>query len=253
VKLKQDQTSIVFIGSFNPRLFHPAWMESHGVLTKKEAEDVLEDKQKQEGGESKNDAPTNLIVSEPLAQITAMGLQITVEQSRLIITAMTQDRHTRCFEIAVALQKLIPHSPTTAIGLNRNFVLEAQSQVAWHKIGHTIIPKDVFWKENGQDPGTMNATVKYPRCKVERAQLNLTIGPVLETREYLVHVNCNYHFDRQSLAANDAGQASASEVSTPKGGLRMINFQSLLTEQQWSAVSEDAFAIAERVAELGNS
>src|SRR5437016_2775671 len=109
MNLTSDQTAIVFIGSFNPRLFHPSWLESAGVLTTSEAKAALEEKPRDNDPTILN--AVAMIVTEEVAQVSLLGLQLTVQPSRLSVIAATQDRHTRSFEIASALVDLLPHSP----------------------------------------------------------------------------------------------------------------------------------------------
>lgn len=246
MKIDSDQTLIVFLGSFNPRLFHPSWLEINKVLTQTEANGVL--------GTGDERAPldqsSTLIVTQEVSQIVASGLQITVQPNRLQIAALTPDRHSRSFEIAVALKSLLPHTPVTAIGLNRNFILDAESAAAWNKIGHTVVPKEGFWSANGEQPGTAVATVRYPKCAVSNAHLNLSIGPVLERSEPLVRVNCNYHFGSPHQRSTHGSESPATTLSAQREGTRLDDFGVELSTPIWDAVCQDALDIAERVSAL---
>lgn len=223
-------------------------MHEHGVLTDTEAEAALEGKATEPVEVPGEPQPLSLVVTEEVSQTAVLGLQITVQSSRLSIHGLTQERHERAFEVAVALQKLVPHSPTHSMGFNRNFVLEIGSEEAWHRIGHTIIQKNDFWLANGELPGTASSAVRYRSCNVEQAQLNLVIGPVLDISDWLVRVNCNYHFDGAALNL----QESAKEPRhLHTRALQLSDFDVVLSSNRWAAMRTDAFAIAERVHDLG--
>lgn len=250
MKLTSDQASIVFVGSFNPRLFHPAWLQDHEVLTPKESAEALE-----QGSEieqpSKREHPATVLITEDVAQLILGELQINVETNRLTITALTQGAHARSFEIASALLRLIPHSPSTSMGINRNFVIEEENH-AYHKIGHTILPKQGFWAENGEQPGTSVVAVRYEKCGVKHAKLNLLVGPVLDSPKLLVRVNCNYHFDERVVREliHDAQEVNKESVNQR---LRLGDFEAVLTSEVWNTAIDNAFEIVNRVHSLGQA
>ena len=248
MKLLRDQVSVVFLGSFAPAMIEPEWLIEHCVITPKEYA----------AGERQSQEPKNqdliVLVTHQVSQLTLGGLQFLCDNSRLTINANSQDLHPRCQEISLAILAALPSLPASAVGLNRNFLLEVPDSDYWHKIGHNLIQKTPFWSALGGHPGTMNATVRYRKCKVKDAELTVITAPDLsdESNNRII-VNTNYNFGAPSPAPRAQKNVSRMDraTSVARVPITMKSLAFPFENTLWNSFYSNALEIADAVHRLG--
>jgi hypothetical protein len=158
--LQLDGSSIVLLGSFNPRIFQPFWFAMQGLIRPEEAEKA------------------ELKLVHP--QITAFDIadfaQLQVSHDRFAVTTLKEPVLLR--DLVLGVFQVLEHTPVRAMGINRDLHFALNSQEDWHALGDHLAPKMV-WRElfaaeprpglktlviEGKRPGS-NAL--YTRVKVE--------------------------------------------------------------------------------------
>ncbi|MEE4359742.1 MAG: hypothetical protein V2I97_24945 [Desulfococcaceae bacterium] len=136
---------IVLIGAFNPKIFHPYWMKSVELLTETEA------------GDSKIEINNN-----DISIFTIDWLRFEITQQRLTIYSEQDPYFDRIIDLTCNLFRVLRHTPVYIMGINHHYHYQFSSEEAWHKIGHTLAPKDC-WKKVFQQPGMQRIEIHSPR------------------------------------------------------------------------------------------
>lgn len=195
--------SIVFVGSFNPRIFHPTWFEREGLIFPEEEAASL--------SESKADGP---LVTPDLSRCE-IGQEINVEclANRLSINAATTLGEERLRSLAAAILAKLPHTPVTAVGLNHSQVFDTRNEDEWHQIGDLLVPKQEIWSNvmKGR-PGMALLRVEEFRPGPPPVRVWATVEPVREPHPpYRFAIHTNWHTD---IPQNPPDQASPAELAS---------------------------------------
>jgi hypothetical protein len=139
--------SVVFVGTFNAKIFQPAWLSAEKLLPDSEAK-----------------AASNLLVSEEVTRFELPWLYFYVTPSQFAISSTQESHFEMLRDLAVGMFRLLRHTPIKQLGINfdRHYRFEDESK--WNNFGHALAPKDV-WRKFMTDPGLNRMTVvdKAPR------------------------------------------------------------------------------------------
>jgi hypothetical protein len=192
--------SVVFLGSFNPRIFHPAWFEREGLALPEEAAASLSETQQ-----------NGLIITPDLSRCD-IGPDISVEciTGRLTINAATTLGEVRLRTLACALMTKLPHSPITAVGINHRQIFNTRDEDEWHRIGDLLVPKDDIWSQVMEGrPGMSSLRVEETRIGPPKVRVWATVEPVRGTHpSYCISIDTNWHTDITQNTPNQSEQAS---------------------------------------------
>ena len=195
--------SIVFVGSFNPRIFHPTWFEREGLALPEEEAASL--------SENKMEGP---LVTPDLSRCE-IGPEITVEcqANRLTLNAATTLGEERLRTLAAAILAKLPHTPITAVGINHLQVFDARNKDEWHLVGDLLVPKDEVWvKVMTGRPGMALVRVEDFRPGPPPVRVWATIEPVREPHPpYRIAIHTNWHTD---IPQTSSDSASPSELAS---------------------------------------
>lgn len=123
--------TIVFVGSFNPAIVTPDWLERTQLIGPADAEVAR--------------ASTNLLTSRQVALMETEWFSMQVLENQF--TLNSKGALSLAFrDLAVGICTLVPHTPITALGMNFSGHFKMPSTDAYHKIGDTLAPKTV-WHE----------------------------------------------------------------------------------------------------------
>ena len=102
---------------------------------------------------------------------------------------------------------LLSHIPVTACGINASAHFLAGSVEYWHKIGHTLAPKELVWDGLLQQAGMQSLTIKGKREGKFPGEINVTVEPSARYSPG-IFVRSNYHYGLPATSAH----AGASEL-----------------------------------------
>ena len=190
-------SSIVLLGDFNPKIFHPIWFAQGELIGKSEAENAEVE-----------------IVHADFASFDLDWLKLRVARDRFALTT-TQASHAEPLrDLAVGTFKLLCHTPIRVMGINREMHFQMQSEEDWHAFGHRLAPKE-YWAAL-EKPGLRNLTIQGVRPDTLKGYIRVTVEP-----SQRVHPGV-------FLAVNDHYQVS--DASSPAGSYEVIN----LLQKFWS-------------------
>ncbi len=170
-----QEASIVLVGSFNPKIFHPQWFGRNGIVPEVDLEGAdLE------------------IIHPEIAKFTFPWVSIEVLQNRFIARAKDPAHFSSLRDLVISTFSLLDHSPITQLGMNSTFNYRAADEEIWHKIGDVLAPKAIWEKSLPERVGLMSIRVQSTRTD----DLPGKITVVVESRpEYGVNINMNSHVD----------------------------------------------------------
>ncbi|HTC90722.1 MAG TPA: hypothetical protein VK686_20605 [Bryobacteraceae bacterium] len=186
-----EAASIVMLGSFNPAIFQPRWLGVQKLIRTEEAES----------------AKITTIQSE-LADFSTEWFHLQVLQNRFQITSQDPRQYSPLRDLAAGSFAILPHTPVTALGLNRSFHFEMPSVESWHGIGNLLAPKDL-WNPIIEEPGLRSLNIQGRRKDADGGVLHIKVEPSLRVAHGLF-VEINEEFKAPSKDESD-GARWASE------------------------------------------
>jgi len=186
--LVKDSANIVITGNFNPSIFHPLWFSKHNLLPERHC-----------------DAADIEVIHKEVAhmKIDWLNLQVTHDRAMFSTSDATQFEQLR--DLVVSVLNILDETPLTQFGVNREMEFKFEETSDWHKIGHTLAPKEVWMNSiadtKEKDCG-LNKLVIQIRHDTDfpATIMNLTISP---TKMNHVHFGVNNHFELKGILDKD--------------------------------------------------
>lgn len=120
--------SIVFLGTFNPRIFHPSWFLQQGLLGENEVKSAYE-------------SEDDVLTTPRLSQFAADWLRCRVAPDKLQLLTMQSDALENVRDVAQNILTILEHTPVVAFGFNRNVHYKMPDEESWHHLGDALVPK----------------------------------------------------------------------------------------------------------------
>lgn len=135
-KLMADTPSIVLVGGFDPRRFHPLWLREHGLLGETDA----------------NSAEVKVMLSE-VVEWSTEWLMLQVVETRIFAQAKTAASGASLRDLVLGILGLLDQAIVTAIGINRAMHWDVGGVADWHKVGDALAPKRLWEPHLTKRPG----------------------------------------------------------------------------------------------------
>ncbi|WP_207386545.1 hypothetical protein [Protofrankia symbiont of Coriaria ruscifolia] len=137
--------SIVLVGAFNPRIFHPAWLVAHGLVPEGDA-----------------DTAEINIINNNVSLFTFDWCRIEVLENRFLIGSHTASNVDIVRDLILGMLRTIQYTPIERMGLNRQCHFRLPNEMLWHDFGHRIAPKAV-WEPILKNPGMRSINIEGAR------------------------------------------------------------------------------------------
>ncbi len=147
------------LGQFNPAVFHPSWFAANNLIRPEEAK-----------------LAEAVTVRNEIATISKTWFDLQVVGERFSIQTLDLRQYGPLRDVVIGVFNMMPHTPTTAIGLNKHFHVSIESEEAWHKIGHRLAPKE-SWNPILLDPGLRSMTMEGKRPEGTAGILRIKVEP----------------------------------------------------------------------------
>lgn len=192
--------SVVVVGSFNPTIFHPAWLMANEVEPSVEGDLVKVD-----------------VVHNEIAKFTVDDTSYFVDQNRLQVQTNSAPWIAAADKASRIVAELLPHTPLRAFGLNRDVHFRLSSPRRRMLLGRTLAPIEP-WGEFGdqiasQSPDEPGGLLSLTLRGSERlGDLSVTKNVKIEPSARIAHsdgifMQANFHF------TNSENRFSADFVS----------------------------------------
>lgn len=177
-KILEDLASIVLVGSFNPAIFHPAWLAAKGLIRESEASAAVVE-----------------VVHPQIAQFRADWLHVSVTIDRFVASTQDPAHRAPLRDLVVGVFELLDQTPTTRMGLNRSMQVDLIDEESWHALGHLVAPKEP-WVDILDKPGTRILLIEAPRKDGLPGKTFFRIEPSQKfAHSAFIDVNSEYHLD----------------------------------------------------------
>lgn len=188
--------TVVLLGSFNPAIFTPAWFGLQGLLSKATV------------------GSAELDVAHPsLTQFVAEWLRLRVRADRFEAET-TQAPTIRLRDlVARTFSECLPHTPVTALGINRDVHFRVRTGAERDRIGRSLAPVGPWgeWgrliEPDGTHGGMISLTMRQHRLEDRPPgdQINVTVEPSTRLGDLGVYVRVNDHY---TVSESDNGAGS---------------------------------------------
>lgn len=211
-----DNVSIVLLGAFNSKIFHPAWLAMHGLISPEQADDA-----------------DVRIVHSDITQFTAAYMTFDINSGRFAARCDTIHKDVIKDLVLVAFGEHLPHTPVWQLGINRSISFSCGSDDIRNKFGTLLAPK-IPWglwgseleqsvNEDGFHGGMTRLVMRQiPRPDGLKGHIQADIRPE-SGEQSIVIVEINNHF-----AIRDADETIGS-----------VDAMEILIDR-WQASMEDA-------------
>lgn len=186
LKLELDGASIVLVGSFNPAIVQPAWLARHELIR----------------GEEGDTAEVTLVSPRASEFVIGSWLTVTVLPNRFQVRVADAGHQAAMRDLVVGVLVLLEHTPVSALGINRILHFRVPDEGTWHRVGHTLAPKDL-WGAHVAKPGLLSLAVQGGRPDASSKYVRLQVEPSLQVTPG-ISFQGNEHFEIAGGAALEA-------------------------------------------------
>ncbi|MFJ7968524.1 hypothetical protein [Streptomyces sp. NPDC096324] len=173
---EHDQMSIVFLGSFNPKIFQPAWFAAQGLIRQEEATEAQIE-----------------VISNEICVFETSWFRLEVFNERWAMISRATPAIEMLRDLVVATFEILSHSPVAKIGLNAYGHYSMPNRETLDKFGHTVAPKDEIWGPVLEDPRLLTLTVTGQRTDGFKGAVRAKVEPSSRVDDGLyVEVNDEY-------------------------------------------------------------
>jgi hypothetical protein len=153
--LEVNGASVVLTGSFNPAIFQPQWFVRQNLLPAEECE-----------------KPEIKVISPQVCEFQTERFIIQVTTERFSALAKPDANPAPLRELVAGTFFTLEHTPLKALGLNRDMHFALSSEEEWHKVGDTLVPKDLWKRILQGNPGLRSLWIQsevpgFPDAKQE--------------------------------------------------------------------------------------
>lgn len=169
--------TVVLVGSFNPTIFQPAWFAKQELLRQAEADS----------------ADIKVIIPQVTHfETERFALQVTNE--RFAISSKPSANQAPIADLVRGTFFVLEHTPVNAMGINHHMHFDMKSEEAWHKIGDTLAPKDI-WRSvlEGRRPGLLSMTIQSEQEEPKGALFRVKVEPSTQIR-FGIYFETNEHY-----------------------------------------------------------
>lgn len=196
-EISVDEITVVLVGDFNPKIFHPMWFSHNEIIRQNEAAEAVVE-----------------IVHADVASFSIEWLTVQVLHDRFTAAIKAEAYRKHLGDLVQNVFTQLGHSPVRQLGLNASFRLNFRSESDWHGFGHFLTPKSP-WADVLSSPGMRSVVMQGVRSDDRPGHINVTIEPDLRTRsDAIVRINDHYDLDetKDGVKASVEGAKLALDV-----------------------------------------
>jgi hypothetical protein len=177
---EHDTVSIVFVGSFNPAIFQPAWFSAQELIT----------------GSESTEANIHAINNDVCVFETSW-FRLEVLNDRWSLTSLAAPVIDVLRDLAVGTFERLPYERVSRIGLNAHAHFAMPTNDLYMKVGHSLAPKDIFWDPVLEDAGLISLTVQGARPDEYPGHVRVRVEPSTRIRDgVFIEINDEYQDER---------------------------------------------------------
>lgn len=176
--VKSEILSFVALGSFNPQIFHPAWLLKEGIISPKDA-DAIEVK----------------INSRNISVLSNSWLGVEARDLILKVTVNQKAYYEIVRDIVGGIFQVLNNTPVRALGINNSANVSFEKQSDRVNVGAGFINLD-NWESLLKDPQFNQIVVQGTKKSDKyKGYQRITIQPSIEIEGIFIDVNDHFELD----------------------------------------------------------
>jgi len=176
-----EGVGIVLVGSFNPRIFQPAWFAAENLIREEEEQ-----------------AAKIELIHRQVAIFSLDWLHLQVTDEQFIVTTTQSSFYEPLRDLVLGTFRLLRHTPIRMMGLNRDCHFRMPSEEAYHGLGHRLTPKEP-WAGILKEPGMRSLTMEGVRPDNLKGYIRVRVEPSVRVHPG-VFINVNDHYEVKDTA-----------------------------------------------------
>jgi len=197
--------SIVLLGNFNPKIFHPIWFSSQGLIRDSEAQEA------------------EIQIIHPDAAVFSLGwMKLEVTAQRFMVQTNQEPYYEVIRDLVQGTFSLLRYTPVKSMGINRDYNFLIGDEQKWHNVGHTLAPKEI-WSDILKVPGLEEMSMIGERTDGLKGFVKFEIRSY-KKEEPGILLLVNNHFDIEKL-----DQGNTADIAC---NLLTNNWKSCMTEAE---------------------
>ena len=175
-QIKEEYLSIVLRGDFNPKIFQPYWFCMNKLL-----------------GEEETEAANVHVIHKDVLHFSLDWLDIQVLRDRFTVRLLQNGYEEALRDLVLGTFKLLHHTPSRMMGVNKGVHFFVDSVDEWHSLGHKLAPKEGLWDCVLSKPGTLSVVIEGQRTDGFEGWVRVRVEPSRQHRRGVI-VEVNDHF-----------------------------------------------------------
>lgn len=178
---EHDGTSLVLVGSFNPRIFHPSWFVRNDLLAP-EAESTANIQ----------------VVSNEVCAFETDWFRMEVLAERFSLRSLSAPIVEAMRDLLAGTFTLLRHTPIQKMGLNTHTHFALGAEDTWHRFGHKLLPKQELWSPVLEGPRTLVAAVEGRRTDKYQGFIRVKVEPSAQVANG-IYIETNDEYQSKEL------------------------------------------------------
>jgi hypothetical protein len=172
-----EGVSLVLAGNFNPAIFHPSWLLSHGMIRSGEA-----------------DHADVQVISPDVASFQTSWLTMQVTRDKFQASTADPRFFEQLRDLVLSIFGLLEHTPIRLMGINRDMHFVSSREII-NKFGDLLAPKQT-WKRSFEHPLLETLIMRGNRPGSDATAFRVTIQPSVLVVPG-IYVGTNEHFEAE--------------------------------------------------------
>jgi hypothetical protein len=190
--LQIETRGLVFLGDFNPAIFHPFWLYSKNLIREEEAKN----------------AKIDVVINE-LSRFQVGGwLGVEVSKNRCEFKTMKSPYFLPMKDLAVNVFKILAETPIRAVGINNVYDLSLKNENNYYRFGDVLAPLS-NWSDILDSPKLLHMEIIGSQRDSLLRRINIAPSDPELKVNFGVNCNVNNHF---TLSTNSTGITAAALV-----------------------------------------
>lgn len=188
VEVKNRESSIVLVGSFNPLVMAPHWFVKNGLIPQEDVTDSLE---------------IDVVYSE-LTKFTLGNIGVEITQNKMVLRSSLESHDVRIHDLALSVLALVRDAEVSALGLNVYNDWYFHDVDDWHRVGDMLAPKQPWLNVYPASPRVGLAKMQMQVKKPEGMPGVFNLGVSWLDEKKWIRFSVNDHYDGNYLGSSSA-------------------------------------------------
>lgn len=167
------------MGSFNPKIFQPAWFAAKNLIREKEAEEANIE-----------------LITPAVAKFNLDWMRLQAIQEQFVVETTQEPYYEILRDLVVGAFSFLNHTPVTMLGINTQQHFRMHSEDEWNRLGHELAPKEKYWDSVLEQPGMKSLIVQGKRPDKYKGYIQVKVEPSSSSKiQPGIYISINDHYE----------------------------------------------------------